>query len=93
METAGPREQTVRGVLFPAKREINNQTVRLLIDTTEQDAYLIRPSKKGNELDDFVHREVEITGTVKETDEGDFIFEVKAYRLLGDIDQEKASVA
>ena len=93
METAGPKEQTVRGVLFPAKREINNQTVRLLIDTTEQDAYLIRPNRKGKELDDFVHREVELTGTVKETDDGDYVFDVKAYRLLGEMDQEKAPAA
>lgn len=89
MEIGGPRDQTVRGTLFPTKRDIGNQSVHLVVGTVEQDAYFLNPNNVGRELTAFVHREVEITGTLRETDEGDFIFTVKTYRLLDDSDQAK----
>ena len=91
MENTAPREQIVRGILFPTDRYINSQPVHLIIDTVDQDAYFIVSNKTGEELIAFLHREVEITGSLRETNEGDFIFNVKRYRLLDDIDQEEAA--
>jgi hypothetical protein len=91
MGNTAPREQIARGTLFPADRYINGKPVHLVIDTVDQDAYFIVSNKTGEELTAFLHREVEITGSLRETDEGDFIFNVKRYRLLDDIDQEEAA--
>lgn len=82
VEGSKPRELTVKGTLFPAKWNESNEVVRLLIDTTDQDEYLIGPNQKGREMLALVHRDVEIVGTVKEGENGAFVLNVSHYRLL-----------
>jgi hypothetical protein len=56
--------------------------VRVVIDTPDQDGYLIELNKKGKELLDFIRREVEVSGTMREDEGGNLIFKVKEYSLI-----------
>jgi hypothetical protein len=75
-------ERTIRGTIFPVEWDENDNVVRVVIDTPDQDGYLIDQNKKGNELLEFIRREVEISGTMREDEDGDLIFKVKEYSLI-----------
>lgn len=90
MRGTKPKELTVRGTIFPAKWDENRNVVNIVIDTTDEDEYLIDQNKNGRELLGFINRKVEITGTVRETDDNEFIFNVRTYTLLDDPANSKA---
>ena len=75
-------ERTIRGTIFPVEWDENDNVVRVVIDTPDQDGYLIDKNKKGNELLEFIRRDVEISGTMREDEDGDLIFNVKEYSLI-----------
>ena len=60
----------------------NNNVARVVIDTPDQDGYLIERNRKGKELLDFIQREVEVSGTMREDEGGNLIFKVKEYSLI-----------
>jgi hypothetical protein len=75
-------ERTIRGTIFPVEWDGNDNVVRVVIDTPDQDGYLIDQNKKGKELLDFIRHEVEVSGTMREDEEGGLIFKVKEYSLI-----------
>ena len=91
MKGTRPKELTVQGTIFPAKWDENRNVVRIVIDTTDEDEYFIDQNKNGRELLGFINRKVEITGTVRETDDNEFIFNVRTYTLLDDPANSKAA--
>jgi len=60
----------------------NNNVARVVIDTPDQDGYLIERNTKGKELLDFIRREVEVSGIMREDEGGNLIFKVKEYSLI-----------
>ena len=75
-------ERKIRGTIFPVKWDENDNVVRVVIYTPDQDGYLIDRNKKGKELLDLLQREVEVSGTMREDEDGDLIFKVKEYSLI-----------
>ena len=75
-------ERTIRGTIFPVEWDENDNVVQVVIDTQDQDGYLIERNKKGKELLDLIRREVEVSGTMREDEDGDLIFKVKEYSLI-----------
>jgi hypothetical protein len=76
------KEITVKGTLFAAKWDKNGDVVQLVIDTTEQDEYLIENNKTGKELQKYLRRDMELKGHLKEGCRGDFILVVDSYHVL-----------
>jgi hypothetical protein len=74
-------ERTIRGTIFPVEWDKNDNIVRVVIDTPDQDGYLIDRNRKGKELLYYVWREVEVSGTIRDDDGGYSIFKVKEYFL------------
>lgn len=75
-------ERTIRGTIFPVEWDEKDNVVRVVIDTPDQDGYLIERNKKGKELLDLLQREVEVSGTMREDEGGDWFFKVKEYSLI-----------
>lgn len=75
-------ERTIRGTIFPVKWDENDNVVRVVIDTPDQDGYLIDRNKKGKELLEYIRREVEVSGAIREDEDGNLIFKVKEYSLI-----------
>jgi len=75
-------ERTIRGTIFPVEWDENDNVVQVVIDTPDQDGYLIEQNMKGKELLDFIRREVEVSGTMREDEGGNLIFKVKEYSLI-----------
>ena len=76
-------KRTIRGTIFPVAWDKNDNVVGIVIDTPDQDGYLIDQNRKGKELLAYIRREVKISGTMMREDEGgDLIFKVKEYSLI-----------
>ena len=76
------KEQTLRGTLLPIEWDENDRVVQIVLDTPGQVGYLIHSDGKGRELLQLLRQEVEVTGTLKADEEGDFIISVNGYKLL-----------
>ena len=74
--------RTIRGTIFPVEWDENNNVVQVVIDTPDQDGYFVERNKKGKELLDLIRRQVEVSGTMREDEDGDLIFKVKEYSLI-----------
>ena len=82
MQEVKTDERTISGTIFPARWNERGEVVTLVIDTTDQGEYYIAQNKKGKELLTFIHHQVEIQGTLREGDNGNFVIHVKNYRLI-----------
>lgn len=76
------KEITIQGRVFPAKWDENRNVLRVVIDTDDQDEYLVDHNKKGKELLSLLRHKVEVTGTVREDEDGDVIINVREYTIL-----------
>ena len=43
-------ERTIRGIIFPVEWDENDNVVQVVIDTPDQEGYLVDQNKKGGEL-------------------------------------------
>ena len=76
------KEKKIQGTVFAAAWDDKNNVIQVVVDTPDQDGFLIDPKGKGKELLDCLRREVEVIGTLKEDHNGDFVVDVKEYRLV-----------
>jgi len=81
-------QRKITGTLFPAKYDEHHQIVQIIIDTEDQDEYFIENSGKGKELLSLIHREVELEGSVRENEEGKFLFRVEEYTVLSPLGEK-----
>ena len=84
MQEGKTKELTLYGTLFPTKWDDKGQVERLVIDTVDQDEYFIAQNKKGKELLRFIRHQVEIKGTLREGDDGNFVINVGSYRMINE---------
>ena len=79
-------EQTIIGNIFPAKKDKDGKVIQVLIDSSDQDqdAYFIGKNKIGNKLLELINHKVQVTGYLKENDNGDLIFDVKDFKTVND---------
>lgn len=83
VKVARNKKRTICGTIFPVAWDKNDNVVGIVIDTPDQDGYLIDQNKKGKELLAYIRREVKISGTMtREDKDGDLIFKVKEYSLI-----------
>ena len=89
MEELKSNGRKIDGTIFPARWDEKGQIAGLVIDTDDQDEYFIALNRKGKELLPYIHHEVELTGTLKEDDDGHYVINVKSFRIKKDDVQEK----
>jgi hypothetical protein len=58
------------GIIVPVKWDKKGRPVRIAISTNEEEEYLIRSDKKGSELYPHMRRHVEVSGFVRDTENG-----------------------
>ena len=92
MKTNNAIERTIFGNIFPAKKDRDGKVIRVLIDSSDQDQdrYFIANNKIGNELLELVNHKVQVTGYIKEDDNGDLICNVKDFKTLNDSERVTA---
>ena len=74
-------ELVIQGTLFPAKWDERGEIKDLILDTDDQDEYLIAQTGKGKELIGLIHKKMTLIGVVREVDKGPSLFHVRDYRI------------
>ena len=82
MKQSITKEITIQGKVFPAIWDENRNVIRVVIDTADQDEYHVDHNKKGEELLALLRQMVEVTGTIREDEDGDVIINVREYTIL-----------
>ena len=73
---------TVSGLILPVEWDENDTVVAVVIETTDEESFIVETDKKGKELLQFIHHEVEATGTTREAQYGNMYIKVKSYTPL-----------
>jgi len=75
-------ETTIRGIVIPIDWDDYDNVIRIAIQTSDEDEYIVDYNKKGKELWDFIEEEAEVTGYVREDKDDNFIIKVNEYSLI-----------
>ncbi|MEW6666204.1 MAG: hypothetical protein AB1512_13425 [Thermodesulfobacteriota bacterium] len=73
---------TVRGLILPVEWDEHDNVVAVVIETADEESFIVETDKKGRELLQFIHHEVEATGTTREAEYGNVYIKVKTYTPL-----------
>jgi len=89
VKASSGKDITIRGVIFPYSRDENNNVIGIVIDTDEQDSYFVDNNRNGKALLDFLHCRVEANGSIRENEDGEYIINIREYKILENMDDKK----
>lgn len=77
------QQVTITGIVTAADWDEDHDIIAVTISTADEEEYLVDGTPKGEELLEFVCKNVRVTGSI-EDDDGDKIISVKSYEVLDD---------
>jgi hypothetical protein len=77
-------ECRIRGTVIPGDWDANSRVVGVAIKTGGGEEYLVDKNKLGKELLVLIQKTVEVTGTVREHEDGYMVVNVKRFEVLGE---------
>ena len=69
----------ISGIVIPDQWDANGKVVTVAIHTKNEKVFLVEHTKIGNELLNLIHKEVEVTGKIRERLDGKTSIGVKSY--------------
>jgi len=75
-------ETTISGIIIPIDWDDYDDVTNVAIQTSDEEEYLVDKNKKGKELLAFIEEEVEVTGTLIEDEDGNFIIKINEFSLI-----------
>ena len=77
-------ETTISGIVIPIEWDDDDygDATSVAIQTSDEEEYLVDKNKKGKELLAFIEEEVEVTGTLIEDEDGNFIIKINEFSLI-----------
>jgi hypothetical protein len=76
------KKSVISGVVIPAQWDTNGRVITVTIHTHDEKVLLVEHTKIGNNLLDFIQKEVEVTGKIRERLDGKTSIGIKSYRLV-----------
>jgi hypothetical protein len=73
---------TVRGLILPVEWDESDNVVAVVIETADEESFIVETDKKGRELLQFIHHEVEATGSLRDGEYGNVYIKLKSYTPL-----------
>lgn len=71
----------IQGIVIPVNWDKKGNVVDAAIFTRDEDEFFIEKNKKGKELLDFLHKELEVSGLIKEI-KGKKTVTISTYNVL-----------
>ncbi|MDD5207474.1 MAG: hypothetical protein PHS17_18745 [Desulfobacterales bacterium] len=81
------KQRTISGLILPVEWDESDKVVGVVIETADEESFIVDPDTKGRELLKFMHHKVEVTGRVRPGEYGDM--HIKIIKCVR-IDQKKA---
>jgi len=72
-------DSKISGLILPVEWDEHDNIIGVVIETTDEESYIVEADKKGKELLKFIHREVEATGKIREGEYGNMYIKLKNY--------------
>ena len=74
----------IQGIVIPAKWDEKGTVTEVTIQTFDERAYLVERTKKGNELLNFIRKQVEVSGKIRKRLDGNTLINVQRFNLIDD---------
>ncbi len=81
----------MKGIVFPAKWDNNGKVIQVVLDTIDQGQYYVEQEGAGRGLWSLLSCEVDVHGSVRKDENGNFVLIVKSYHLLEDSETDMAA--
>lgn len=76
------KERTVSGLILPVEWDESDDIVRVVIETTDEESFIVEPDTKGRELLQLIHQRVEVTGRIRQGEYGNVHIKIRSYILI-----------
>ena len=76
------KKSVIFGIVIPIQWDVNDQVITVSIHTRDEKVYLVEHTKIGNDLLDLIHKEVEVTGKIRERLDGKTSIGIKSYKIV-----------
>ena len=76
------RKPVISGIVIPAQWDANGKVVTVTINTNDEKVFQVEHTKIGNDLLDLIHKEVEVTGKIRERLDGKTSIGIKSYKIV-----------
>ena len=71
----------ISGIVIPAQWDANGNVITVTIHTRDEKVLLVEHTKIGNDLLNLIHKEVEVTGKIRERIDGKTCIGIKSYKI------------
>ena len=90
MKRKKTKERTISGIIIPGDWDENGKVIGIVIETIDEEKYIVYQNNKGKELLEFIQHKVEATGTMRADEHGDMTIKVNRYNLIRGNEEEEA---
>ena len=76
------RKPVISGIVIPAQWDANGKIITVSIHASDEKVFLVEHTKIGNDLLELIHKEVEVTGKIRERLDGKTSIGIKSYKIV-----------
>ena len=83
------KQGVLTGIVIPAQWDTNGRVITISIHTNDEKIFIVEHTKTGNDLFDFIHKEVKVTGKIRERIDGKTSISIKSFMISNSNDMVK----
>ena len=74
------KKPMISGIVIPDQWDANGKVITVTIHANDEKVFLVEHTKIGNDLLNLIHKEVEVTGKIRERFDGKTSIGIKSYK-------------
>ena len=74
------KKSMISGIVIPDQWDANGKVIAVTIHDNDEKVFLVEHTKIGNDLLNLIHKEVEVTGKIRERFDGKTSIGIKSYK-------------
>ena len=74
------RKSIISGIVIPDQWDANGKVIAVTIHDNDEKVFLVEHTKIGNDLLNLIHKEVQVTGKIRERFDGKTSIGIKSYK-------------
>jgi anti-sigma factor ChrR (cupin superfamily) len=74
------QKSTIAGIVIPDQWDATGKVITVTIHTNDEKVFLVEHTKIGNDLLNHIHKEVDVTGKIRERVDGKTSIGIKSYK-------------
>jgi hypothetical protein len=87
------KNSVITGIVIPDKWDADGKIVAVTIHTNDEKVFPVEQSIIGIDLLDLIHKEVEVTGKIRERFDGKTSIGVKSYKIMDEQSESNIALA